>query len=109
MADYISREAAEQVFTNARRALFRNVESYSQIEFDIRDNVLLNAQQIIHTLPAADIAPVVHGEWEIVKLPPDPGYKAKECSVCKCNFWDLEEWDYCPNCGSRMDGGDGDG
>lgn len=64
---------------------------------------------VIKTFPAADVVEVVHGEWEIVKLPPDPGYKAKECSVCKCNFWDLEEWDYCPNCGSRMDGGDGDG
>lgn len=52
---------------------------------------------------AADVAPVRRGRWHIVKLPPSPGYKAKECSECKCNFWDLEEWNFCPNCGAKME------
>lgn len=52
-------------------------------------------------LPAADVAPVVHGRWCILV-----GYKTRMvCSVCG---WDAPEYgkfySYCPNCGARMDG-----
>lgn len=54
---------------------------------------------------AADVAPVVHGRWDIMD-----GYKTRRnCSVCG---WDVPEYgkfySYCPNCGAKMDGGDGD-
>lgn len=62
--------------------------------------------------PPADVAPVVHGEWVgtwgdgyangfIV-------YEEFECSRCGCvHHADGEPtWDYCPNCGARMDGED---
>ena len=52
---------------------------------------------------AADVAPVVHGRWE-----PFGGkyYSRKKCSCCG---WDGQEWikfyNFCPNCGAKMDGG----
>lgn len=54
------------------------------------------------SIPAADVAPVRHGQWE-------PGNPI--CPVCGENkFKDLDadiwcDWlpDYCPNCGARMD------
>lgn len=54
---------------------------------------------------AVDVAPVVHGRWNIMD-----GYKVRRaCSVCG---WDVPEYgkfySYCPNCGAKMDGGDGD-
>ena len=52
--------------------------------------------------PAADVAPVVHGQW--TPLPSmAPEYA---CSVCGRDYtWgELEEAPYCPNCGARMDG-----
>lgn len=54
-------------------------------------------------LPAADVAPVVHGRWEIVD-----GTKTRRiCSKCG---WDVPEYgkfySYCPNCGAKMDGGE---
>lgn len=68
--------------------------------------------KIIEKLPAADVAPVVHGEWIgtwgdgyangfIV-------YEEFECSRCGCvHHADGEPtWDYCPQCGARMDGGE---
>mgnify|MGYP001852237910 CR=1 FL=1 len=55
----------------------------------------------INNIPAADVAPVVHGKWE-------PGNPI--CPVCGENkFKDLDadvwaDWQpkFCPNCGARM-------
>lgn len=56
-------------------------------------------------IPAADVAPVVHGRWNSMD-----GYKMRVvCSVCG---WDVPEYgkfySYCPNCGAKMGGGEGD-
>ena len=59
--------------------------------------------QEINSIPAADVAPVVHARWE-------PGNPI--CPVCGENkFKDLDadiwcDWqpDFCPNCGAKMDG-----
>ena len=50
-----------------------------------------------------DVAPVRHGEWEIVV-----GSNGKEYMVCTCCrvSQDLTGvFSYCPNCGAKMDGG----
>lgn len=60
-------------------------------------------------IPAADVAPVVHGRW----LHTDWAYhwtSLDKCSVC--DYHDekrqhLGNYSYCPNCGAKMDGGDG--
>ena len=56
----------------------------------------------ISCLPAADVAPVVHGRWEIVV-----GSNGNEYMVCTCCrvSQDLTGvFTYCPNCGAKMDG-----
>ena len=55
-------------------------------------------QELI-SLPAADVAPVVHGRWISHK-----GYC--ECNLCHNLFGSY--FNYCPNCGAKMDGGDND-
>ena len=60
-------------------------------------------------IPAADVAPVVHGRWTIAE---DDyyGLNIVKCSVCH-EEWCFEEGDdvfdlnyhYCPNCGAKMD------
>lgn len=55
--------------------------------------------------PAADVAPVVHGEWiKTSEFMPIYG-----CSVCKeRNLFKNGQnvlSNYCPNCGAKMDGG----
>lgn len=60
-------------------------------------------------IPAADVAPVMHGEWRENGL---NGYAyAFICS--KCGYIDgypfNDRFRYCPNCGAKMDGGDGNG
>ena len=64
--------------------------------------------------PAADVAPVVHGEW----LNIEGDYTFAACSICETAYevateeeaekglWDafMCSYRYCPNCGAKMDG-----
>lgn len=56
----------------------------------------------IKAIPAADVAPVRHGKWEV-----NVGmnfFRERNCPVCKKRI-ESNFWNYCPNCGARMDGG----
>ena len=69
----------------------------------------------LEALPAADVAPVVHGRWERYADKKFVGYDANgrlkyrkvykyECSACLCET--AIKSNYCPNCGAHMkDGG----
>ena len=50
-------------------------------------------------------SPVMHGEWE--KISPAGIYEHKECGYNVMTS-DIEEYNYCPRCGARMDGEEGD-
>ena len=88
MANYISREAAIEA---VKHAWAKGLEP----------------SQYIEILPAADVAPVVHEKWLLDRWPRWPH---RECSRCKIMIPRTKEvpdqyWQYCPNCGARMDGG----
>lgn len=52
---------------------------------------------------SVDAVEVVHGRW----IPcTNGGY---HCSVCDKRFGFVFDNNYCPNCGAKMDGGNGDG
>ena len=52
----------------------------------------------------ADVAPVVHGRWGEYKFPP-----IICCSNCDwATGIEEKNFQYCPNCGAKMDGGDSD-
>lgn len=68
---------------------------------------VLNDKNLV---PAADVAPVVHGRWEF--LGPNrliKGCLCGTCSACKVRSKYIETPALCPNCGAKMDGGDPDG
>ena len=56
------------------------------------------ARKLMMDAPAVDAVPVVHGRWE------DDGedHRYHTCSVC--NYMTIPRYNYCPNCGARMDG-----
>ena len=57
---------------------------------------------LIDKCPTIYAVPVVYGHWETNSDRPD----SLICSVCKCGFdmWKHDPHNYCPNCGSKMDG-----
>lgn len=59
------------------------------------------AWSAIRQLPAADVAPVVHGEWV------DRDGKSW-CNVCHASNKQYKP-PYCPHCGAMMDGGKDNG
>ena len=62
----------------------------------------------IREMPAADVAPVVHGRWEF--LGPNRrirGLMCGTCSVCRIRSMYIVNLMACPMCGAKMDGGDG--
>ncbi len=74
----------------------------------------------IEAIPAADVAPIRHGRWEVCDyVEPDihgfgtiryanAGLKCTNCvHVFKKDL--LWKGNYCPNCGALMDGGKDDG
>ena len=69
-------------------------------------NKYIDRQSVIE---AADVAPVVHGRWEI-KLLNDYQKYSVTCSICGWvgidnydSYDDPSDFNYCPNCGAKMD------
>ena len=62
-------------------------------------------KRMIDNAPTVDAVEVVHGRWIEYK-------SFMECSECESRWWytdnDCHLFDYCPNCGAKMDG-DGNG
>ena len=82
MAEYIDREAALMKL--------------------MQDGCSAKNLQSISDMPAADVAPVVHGRW----LEDHDYLKCPECGVMvkwDFTFFDIGDWNYCPNCGAKMD------
>ena len=93
MAEYIERKALDKALTAA-----------AAHDKDKNRRTWAKAICILHDLPAADVSPVRHGDWEIVL-----GSNGNEYMVCTCCrvSQDLTGvFTYCPNCGARMDGDD---
>lgn len=91
MAEYIGRDAAIKA---AKHAWAKGLEP----------------SQYIEILPAADVAPVVHGRWDDSGRYTFPsGDTAVRCTNCGCALteseYHLNNWNYCPVCGAKMDGG----
>ena len=98
MAEYIEREAVITRFKQMR------LGEHGLIEKMFADGVYT----VIENVPAADVAIVRHGQWVSVANKRD-----RICSRCLHNEPyknaddDAEVFEFCPNCGAKMDGGDG--
>ena len=66
---------------------------------------LERVKSYIQKLPAADVREVKHGRWIKEKT---SALVHWHCSVCgDCYYLDEPNAEYCPRCGAKMDGKDG--
>lgn len=104
MAEYIEREALFKKALEERRFVFQ-MEDLINAEIVVKA-VYSDFAEFVNSIPAADVAPVVHGEW-IFKwdAEKDPKRLFVRIVCSECNLHTGQKSNYCPNCGARMDGG----
>ncbi len=93
MAEYIEREAVEKFIEDG----LNNQDVAKRFGHDA-----IEIMAEVHYMPAADVAPVVHGRWVThyrSGTPVAEGY----VSTC-CDMWNNHKRNYCPHCGAKMDG-----
>ena len=82
MAEYIDKQA----FLDH----MKRTDRYFNVKFDIEN------------FPNADVAPVRHGQWE--EASDGDGIVCPFCRTDFCTIiYDTEHFNYCPNCGAKMD------
>ena len=90
MVDYMERETAIKAIEKADCAVIADDAESCKTDY---------LREIIKSVPAADVAPVVHGRWV---------FGGDGCVICsKCNEEESNDnhRNFCPNCGAKMDGG----
>lgn len=91
MTEYIERDIAIKALMN---------DAPEQVGYSRED-----AADCIRYMDAADVAPVRHAIWGV-----EVGmnfFKERNCPVCKKRI-ESNFWNWCPSCGTRMDGGEPD-
>ena len=94
MAEYIEREATVKLLRSLGSRDYRREKGTIQ--------EAIKMVSFSEYTPAADVAPVRHAKWGV-----EVGmnfFKERNCPVCKKRI-ESNFWNYCPNCGCRMDGG----
>lgn len=99
MAEYIKREAAIAYIREQSEECQKAFEELGG-ESGIYADAYNDLAEDFYSIPAADVAPVVHGRWV---------FGGDGCVICsKCNEEESNDnhRNYCPNCGAKMDGGE---
>ena len=88
-------------FVNAWRG-FRNLPAQDKARVDEITHCIAE----ITNAPTIDAAEVVHGRWMIERSPVEAEIKCSECgySYIDADSYVKAEYNYCPNCGAKMDG-----
>lgn len=91
MAEYIERSVA--------------IAKFTALEVTEPNATMADAKRVLEDIPAADVAPVVHGRWDETGYCVNCGRHAPFWSISFCCY----KSKYCPNCGAKMDGGEENG
>ena len=109
--DYIRRDLAKKRFS--KRLMWLKEDVHDEYSGALLDGCETDIE-LLDEIPAADVAEVVHGEWQ----GEGDGYAdgalvydvwdCSECGYCIDDGTDNPDClpKYCPNCGAKMDGGD---
>lgn len=95
MVDYMERETAIKAIEKADCAVIADDAESCKTDY---------LREIIKSVPAADVAPVVHGRW-ISFLDGDHIMPERYYRCSRCGRVESRRQPYC-HCGAKMDGGD---
>ena len=97
MTEYIERAAVHK--------LVKRLSKYQMFNYDRTESMTgINPDDVdfgVDKIPAADVAPVRHGRWEMA-----PCNRVYDMRCSACGFYPGIRFfssNYCPNCGARMD------
>lgn len=90
MADYIDREA-----------MIKQIERRERMLIGDKSISIAALKQFVRNRPAADVVPAIRGHWIPTTRPYMNEYK--DCSVCDYRTWYSSDFNYCPNCGAKME------
>lgn len=114
MAEYVNREAAIEAADHAYNEwnlAMATADGKREINLVYKRQELCRAvASVFESAPAADVAPVRHGRWDDSgKYTFPDGSTAVRCTECGCAIpldqFILNNWNFCPVCGAKMDGG----
>lgn len=108
MAEYIDREELIQELDAKLRTLHGELDENRIVYDAFTDGFEECVGEMGKFQFAADVALVVHGRW--VEYPRPHYFKCSECKYTvpyRKAMWfnGKREYNYCPNCGAKMDGG----
>ena len=107
MTEYIERAAAIKAAERAYHAWSLAAATAGAGDVYKRQELCKAVASVFDSAPAADVAPVVHGQWKQTEYPFMT--ECEDCSECGCRIVIGLNWNYCPRCGAKMDGGADDG
>ena len=67
------------------------------------DAITMNGVKILNQFPASDVAPIRHGRWEQVIPSKSAAKWSNKVSCSVCHSAGYKRFNYCPNCGAKMD------
>ena len=111
MAEYIDRELVIKAVRNEDKDVMADYGEEYGTEWGFSEEKIIG---VIMKVPAADVAPVVHGKWVYNKNATDWGIGGYVCSECQNKNNNLpcsrvksvrmfSGAKYCPECGAKMD------
>ena len=112
MDEFISREAAIAYIREQSEECQKAFEELGG-ESGIYADAYNDLAEDFYSIPAADVAPVVHARWIHSRYEDcSEQFELVKCSQCNHEAYAMAFYvrggNYCPACGAKMDGGVGD-
>lgn len=100
---------ADELKRNVLKWMPKDQSDYMDSAIPPLENLTVSMVMEIDDAPTVDAVPVRHAHWirheyaDIVD-----GYLVPEFECSECHSWKKDDSDYCPDCGAKMDGENGE-